>query len=387
MLNYYRTLEAENVALQPKAPWVLEEGQIEGHEAKWQTANKKSYSYLLYRGVNINGKPAPPPQRQPFVGPPAAILAAQQGTVEAMKAVTGIRFDATMSERMKDESGIAIREIQSKENLGAYHYIDNFARALKNTGVVMIDLIPVTYDTKRIVSILDESGAEDRITINPTMQSAHGESMGMTPDSLHPSKIKMFNPKVGRYQVTVTIGPSYATKRIEASKSQMDFMRAIGPQIAPVVADLIAKNSDWAGAEEFAERLAKTIPPNLLQPSRDDMSPQTQAMIQGLQQQIQQMNQQMQMMGKELTDRQKDRDVILNQISTKQETELVKIATHFKEEMEKVAAKKEATFQGTVGRQMAELAKTIQGFHQIVESQQSKETEANLPVGTTGQNP
>jgi len=38
MLNYYSTLEAENVALQPKAPWIMEEGQIEGHEDKLEVS-------------------------------------------------------------------------------------------------------------------------------------------------------------------------------------------------------------------------------------------------------------------------------------------------------------------------------------------------------------
>jgi uncharacterized GH25 family protein len=55
MNNYYATLETENVALQPKAPWIMEEGQVEGHEDKWHSANRKSFSYLLYRGVNIAG--------------------------------------------------------------------------------------------------------------------------------------------------------------------------------------------------------------------------------------------------------------------------------------------------------------------------------------------
>lgn len=359
ILNYYSTLEAENVALQPKAPWVMEEGQIEGHEDKWQAANRKSFSYLLYKGTNIAGKPAPPPQRQPFQGPPAAILAAKQGAVEALKAVTGIRFDATMSERMQDESGKAIRELNRNANLGAYHYIDNFGRALKNTGIVLVDLIPYVYDTKRIVSILDDSGAEDRVMINPNMKQAHSEVQGQSPESDHPEKIKMFNPKVGRYQVTVTIGPSYATKRIEAAESMIEFMRAV-PQIAPIIADLVAKNSDWEGAEQITERIAKSLPANLLTPTKDDMSPQVQALVQGLQGQMQQMQQQLQMATKELQDRDKDRAVAMEGIHKTFEAKVLALA----EKMEELQVKKEAQFQGTIGRQLADVAKAIKQFEQ-----------------------
>jgi len=364
MIPTHNTLETENVALQPKAPWIMEEGQIEGHEAEWKLANKKSFAYLTYKGTNIAGKPAPPPQRQPFAGPPAAILSAKQGTIEALRAVTGIRFDATMSERMQDESGRAIRELNRNANLGAYHYIDNFGRALKNTGIVLMDLIPKTYDTKRIVAILDETGSEDRVMINPFMSQAHGESLGTTPESNQPSKIKMFNPKIGRYQVTVTIGPSYATKRIEASESQLDFMKVV-PGVAPLIADIVAKNSDWDGAEEIAARIARTQDPKLLQPTRDDMTPQIQALIQGLQGQLQQQSVQMQQLVKELNDRQKDRDVVLTQIEKKHEADLVKVASTFETKMEEIAAKRDATLQGTIGRQLADVAKAVKAFDQI----------------------
>ena len=359
MLNYYSTLEAENVALQPKAPWIMEEGQIEGHEDTWKSANRKSFSYLLYKATSVAGKPAPPPQRQPFQGPPAAILAAKQGNTEAIKAVTGIRFDATMSERLLDESGKAIRELNNNANLGAYHYIDNFGRALKNTGIVLCDLITYTYDTKRIVSTLDEGGNEGRVWINPDMSQAHAEVLGNSPETSDPVKIKMFNPKIGRYQVTVTIGPSYATKRIEATESQMDFVKAL-PMIGAQVADLIAKNADWDGAEEFAARIAKTLPPNLLSPTNEDMNPQVQAMIQGLQQHIQQMTQQMQQMGKELQDRQKDREVAIEGISKTFEAKVLAIA----QKMEDSTAKKDMHIQSTLGRQLAEISKAVQGFEQ-----------------------
>lgn len=381
MLNYYSTLETENVALQPKAPWIMEEGQVEGHEDKWQNANKKNFSYLLYKGTAVNGTPAPPPQRQAFQGPPQAILAAKQGAQEALKAITGIRFDATMSERMQDESGRAIRELNRNANLGAYHFIDNFGRALRNTGDILIDLIPYVYDTKRIVSILDETGAEDRVVINPHMSTSHGEGLGSTPDTPQQTKIKMFNPKIGRYQVTVTIGPSYATKRIEAEESQMDFIRAV-PQVGPIIADIIAKNSDWAGAEEIAARIAKTQDPKLLQPNRDDMSPQVQALIQGLQGQLQQQALQLQAMAKEAADREKDRQVILHQINSKHEADLIKIAAQFQEKMEATAAKRDATLQGTIGRSIADLAKTIQKFQNMSPSIEVEGKSA--PAGNAG---
>lgn len=390
MLNYYDTLEAENVALQPKAPFIMEEGQVEGHEAKWQNANRKSFSYLLYRGTSVSGKPAPPPQRQQFAGPPQALLSAKEGQQEALKAVTGIRFDATMSERMQDESGRAIRELNRNANLGAYHYIDNFGRALKNTGIVLMDLIPYKYDTKRIVAILDDTGAEERVMIDPYMDKAHGEAVGTTPDSNQPERVKVFNPKIGRYSVTVTIGPSYATKRVEAVESQIELIKAV-PQIGPMIADIIAKNSDWDGADEIATRLAKALPPNMITPAQGDMSPQVQALVSGLQQQVQQLTMQTQQLIRELSERDKDRGVIEMQINKKFEAEMVKVASTFEAKMQEIQAKTQQHMNATIGRQLAEVAKSIKSFEATNIQAQQQGAQLNqqqtLPVGPPGQNP
>ena len=220
--------------------------------------------------------------------------------------------------------------------------------------------------------------------INPTMTTAHAEVMGRTPESDKDELIKMFNPKVGRYQVTVTIGPSYATKRIEATESQMDFVKAM-PAIGASVADLIAKNSDWEGAEEFATRLAKTIPPNLLTPNREDMSPQVQALIQSLQKQLQDMSQQMQLMGRELQDRQKDRDVIYEKIAKDFEGKVLQIGA----KLEEVNAKDRASIHGTIGRQLAEIAKAVKTFDQASRQNAAPSPGAvqpgtSLPVGSPG---
>ena len=57
--NYFRSAEAEAVALQPKAPWLLTEKNVDGYEDQWLTANTKNYSYLVYKPDTANGNQAP----------------------------------------------------------------------------------------------------------------------------------------------------------------------------------------------------------------------------------------------------------------------------------------------------------------------------------------
>lgn len=319
MLNYWRTLMTEVVALAPKAPFIVEEGQIEGHEAQWKNANLKNYPYLAYKGTSVSGKPAPPPQRQQFASVPAGIVQASQDAAQDMMATTGIRFDATMNERMVDESGKAVRELRRSGDLGNFHYVDNLGRSLKHAGRIIVDAIPKVYDTKRTLMILREDGEEETVTLDPHAPKPYAETQAGDG-----KKMKTFNPNAGKYGVTVVIGPSYATKRIEAAQSMLDFARAM-PQTASLIADLIAKNQDWEGAQEMADRLAKALPPNLLTPDQKDIPPQIQAVLQNMQQQIQQLVQERQQMIAALKDQNADRELEKHKIDTNFEAQILKV--------------------------------------------------------------
>jgi len=88
------------------------------------------------------------------------------------------------------------------------------------------------------------------------------------------------------------------------------------------------------------------------------MNPQVEAMIQGLQQHIQQMSQQMQAMGKELQDRQADRNVAMEGIVKTFEAKVIAVA----QKMEADNNKKEMHIQSTIGRQLGEISKSIAQF-------------------------
>lgn len=288
MYNYWCTAETEQIALMPKAPYIMAEGQIEGHEERWQKANDKAYPYLLYKPTDVAGKPAPPPQRQPFAGPPQGIVSAKMAAAQDMQAVTGIRFDATLQERMYDESGKALRELKRTGDLGNFHYIDNHARSLRHTGRILIDLIPKIYDSERVLTILREDDSEEQVRIDPSI----GQSFVKKNDPATGKTMKLYNPKLGTYEVAVTIGPSYATKRAESADSLIAFMKAY-PNSAPLIGDLIAKNMDWPGAEEIAARLAAVLPPQvqaLLGKNMQDFPPEAKAIIGAQQTQLAQLS-------------------------------------------------------------------------------------------------
>ena len=348
MFNYWRTAETELVALAPKAPWVAAEGQIEGHEQEWKTANTKAHVVLQYKPETVSGKVLPPPARQQFAGVPAGVVGAASNAAQDMLATTGIRFDATQNERMYDESGRALRELRRSGDLGNFHLIDNHSRALRHTADILIDLIPKVYNRPgRVLTILREDDKDEQVKIDPNLD----EGMVERPDPRTERVMKIYNPTYGKYGVTPTIGPSYATKRIEAAESMMDFVRAL-PGIAGAIPDLIVKNLDWPGNEEMATRLAKTLDPKLLTPEQKDVPPQVQAIMQNQAGQIQQLTQQLQGLMQQLMSQEADR-------ALKKE----KQDQDFEAKLLAVVQKEQASHDTHIGSQLKDLAEAVTMLH------------------------
>jgi hypothetical protein len=174
------------------------------------------------------------------------------------------------------------RERQS--DTGTYHYVDNLARAVRHVTRQLVDLIPKIYDTQRVARIIGVDGETDMVKLNP-MQP---EPVREIRDANNPDIVidKIYNPNVGKYDVVVTTGPSYLTKRQEALDA-MGMILQSNPQLWQVAGDLFIKNMDWPGAQEMAARFAKIIDPKIMQDSDD--SPE-----------MQQAKQQMEAMGQEL---------------------------------------------------------------------------------------
>ncbi len=247
MYNFMRTATAEAIALQPKNPWLVTGNMIAKWKAFWDGANNSNKPYLLYEA-----DPQAPggPKREPPPAYPAALVQEAQFAGDDMKATTGI-YDASLGAKSNETAGVAIARRQIQGQTANFHFIDNLQRALECAGRILIDLIPKIYDSERIIRILGEDGTQQNVAINRVVMGQDG------------MPILVNDISQGRFDVRVTIGKGAATKRIEAAEHMLEFMRVV-PGAAPMIADLIAKNSDWPGAEEIAKRLRAMVPPQAL---------------------------------------------------------------------------------------------------------------------------
>jgi hypothetical protein len=85
----------------------------------------------------------------------------------------------------------------------------------------------------------------------------------------------------GRYDVAVSMGPSYHSRRQEAAAQLVELLK-VNPALSQVAGDLLIESLDIPNGKAIAERLRKTLPPEIRPP--DEKQPPPQVLAQQLQQ-------------------------------------------------------------------------------------------------------
>lgn len=245
LFNYWRSIQAEKLMMSPKATWIATKKAVNGLEEKWRNAHNTEDPLLLWNDEETDKEPkrVDPVQMEP------ALIQESQQLSQDLRDISNIH-EASLGQQSNEVSGKAINARQRVGELGTVIYHDNLNMAIEECGAVMCDVIPRFYDTPRVVKVLGEDGKEDLQFIN-------------NPDD------KESDITVGKYSVTLTTGPSYATKRVEAVETLTSLVNS-APEVMAVGMDIIVDNMDLPGAEELAKRLKMNLPPGMR--DEDDMT-------------------------------------------------------------------------------------------------------------------
>ena len=290
--NFAVSAAYEAMAVQPKAPYLLDERAIDGHEDEWAKLNSGNPAYLPYNGADEMG-PINPPQRlaPPQFGSGISALLAYSG--EAMESSIGM-FKANLGQSGNETSGRAIMARQREGDTANFHYLDNLNRSIEQLGRVIVDMIPRIYDTQRQARIIGEDGQQDFVDVNPEMPQAVRRD--------EKKRVIAINPGVGAYDVRVKAGPSYTTLRQQTAEALQEVISR-NPAALQLVGDVWVKMQDWPEADKVAKRFKAMLPPQLQaleEEGQEDIPPELIAQMQGMQQQLEQMQQALQQAGQEV---------------------------------------------------------------------------------------
>jgi hypothetical protein len=280
--NFWRSTVAEKMVGSPKAKWVAADSAVQGREDAWRKSHLSEDPLLVY-----NAESGEKPQRVDPIQMEAALMQEAGMAAQDIRDVLNMH-ESSMGMQSNEVSGRAITARQRVGELGSVIYQDNLNMAIEEAGMVINELIPFVYDTPRVIKVLGEDMiTEQRVSINGDPEK-------------DPTTVDITQ---GKYDVTITTGPSYTTRRVEAREEMMSMVNAM-PDTLGVAADLIVEAQDWPGAAKIAKRMRTQLPPGMI--TEEDMTEEEKGIAQQnaeaaqAQAQLQQMAMQLEMQDKEI---------------------------------------------------------------------------------------
>lgn len=239
--NFWRSVAAEQLGYAPKAKWIAPESAVEGREDAFRKAHLSRDPLLIYNdGAEAAPELIPPPPVE------ASLLNEAAVNAQDMKDITGIH-DASLGIRSNETSGRAIHARQREGDIASLTFYDNADQAVLEAGDVINQLIPQVIDGTRTMRLLGEDQQQKFIRVN---------------DPMDPNSIDL---SVGKFDVALSTGTSYTTRRVEAAQAMMDAIQ-VWPQLMTVAGDLVARAQDWPGADKIAERLEQSMQQSQIDP-------------------------------------------------------------------------------------------------------------------------
>ena len=298
LYNYAASSAVELAALEPKAPWIIAEGQDEGWEEEWKSLNVRNLPVVHYKPTNLQGQPVAPPARVQVdvsrLGPSMALLQEADNFIQAATAT----YDPSLGRlNQKERSGRAILALQDQADAGNSHFLHNLADiSMTYEARVVLDLIPAIYDRPgRIARTLDLEDESQTVMLNqpfythPQTQRPVAAPDGKAPAGMKNAAVKTFDLRKGVYSVDVSIGKSYQT-RLQQGAEEIGEILTAHPELMPLIGPTYFEFRDFPGSKEIAEILRKVRDkqfPNLESDAQGPTPEQAKAAIDGMQQQLQ----------------------------------------------------------------------------------------------------
>lgn len=286
MVDYGETAKIKRLGLAPQSPWVAAEGQLDGHP-EWTESHRDPFTVLTYKPVTVmtaQGEvPLRPPQRQPPAQIEQGFTEFVQGMRTNLLAVAGMPNEPGQDKQGQVVSGIALDKRQLLSDQSHLQYAKNEDSAVTQCARVITSWIPAYFNEPNRVQLIIGVDSKPRlVTLN---KKDPNDPLGKVLNDL----------SVGRYDVVLSTGPSFETKRQEGAENLLEMLKIapLAEIIAKTAPDLVFRSIDHPYMQEIADRLMAQTPEGLQQ-IMEELPERAQNIIQAMAKQNQNLQQALQ---------------------------------------------------------------------------------------------
>jgi hypothetical protein len=363
MLAFIASQEAIEFLSIPLTPWVVAKGQIPDAARKaWENCTSEPIAFLEYDPMPDGaGAPLPPPQKPIWAPNSQAYAMSREAWRRAVQSAMGIMPMPTSAQEQNQKSGVALGKIQTQEQVGSFHFTDNFERCLKNRGRQLNELITKCIDTQRHVSAMREDGKHGLMYVTTKDQ------LDQIPDDIK-EKDDYLVVDNGEFDVTVSSGPSTESEREAAGDVADQIMQNMGniPPPGSPAAAIMAQSLKMRNLGPEVDALAETINPTQadIPAEAKPIIGQFQAKLQQAQQALQQQGQVLQQLQFDAKAKTADHIMKLKEIEAQHTVAMTQMVTQANLDREtKIAVAEVSTKAQSASERQEFIADLVKQFH------------------------
>jgi len=314
-LAYLCSQEMEEAGLTPKTPWLGYVGQFETDADAWENSTKVSTAMLQADPVvdKATGQVLPLPTRVQFAPNFQQYEIAKDACRRAIQAAMGTNSLPTAAQRNNEKSGVALDRIEKAQDIGSFHFLDNFSRALMLLGRAMLERFKAVYGQENREMMLLKADEKYRAVRLNTPEPYLDESTG---------DLVQYTVGQGSHSVTISTGPSAQSEREVVDEFVDGLIQNLKnlPIPQPIMAKILSIAIQMKNLGPKGDQLAELISPQ----EKKELPPEAQAAIGQAQQMLQAMQQEIQKLQAEKQGRVVDNEYKLQLEQMKIEADLAK---------------------------------------------------------------
>jgi hypothetical protein len=236
-INFLKSESIASIACAPKNTYTGDNDALDVSELKaWEESATSPRVFLGH-------KPGATIKREEMPQIPSAYLESADKNIDIARVITGIYPDPTVQNGLNPVSGKAIKQQQAGQAIATYTFIDSLNYAIKHIAEILLDLLPFYYNDDKIRLSMGVDGKYTSVSMGP--QDVEGADN--------------FDLAYGKYNVSISSGPSYASQKDALIEMVMDAVKQ-NPQAMSVALPWIINQINLPGSEELSDMFALLLP-------------------------------------------------------------------------------------------------------------------------------